>query len=439
MIRKLRAKLIFVSMLSLFLVMIVILGSVTCLDYRNIVTNADRTLEILKDNNDTFPQNNPAPGTDSTQKSGPDGEHTKEPPKNSLDENILDKNSPLSSPELPYESRYFSVILDADGNEVSTDTAKIAAVDSETALSYAQTLVSDSKTKGFYDSYRYLIYTDDEQQTHVLFLDCGRSLSSFSNFVIIELSVSGVGLVAVFFLIFLLSRRMVRPFIENYEKQRQFVTDAGHEIKTPLTVIEADADILEMDYGESEWISDIRHQTHRLTDLTNRLITLARMEEAQPKMQMIDFPLSDLVEETAHSFQSLALTQNKTFTCEIAPMISCNGDEKALRQLVEILLENALKYSTENGTISLTLSQQNRVAHLSVYNTTEHMERAQLAHLFDRFYRTDKSRNAQTGGYGLGLSIAKAVVTAHRGKITATTADEKSLTITVALPVAGNT
>lgn len=432
MIRKLRIKLIFVSMLSLFVVMAIILGAVTYLDYKNIVVNADHTLQLLQDNNDTFPQNNPVPRTTSTpDKNIVDNNATKEPPKKNMD-----KNNPLSSPELPYESRYFSVILDSDGYEISTDTTKIAAIDADTAIVYAQAVSAEAKTHGFYDSYRYLVYTSD-QETHVLFLDCGRSLSSFSNFVLIELSVGCVGLVAVFFLIFFLSRRIVRPFIENYERQRQFVTDAGHEIKTPLTVIEADADILEMDFGESEWISDIRDQTHRLTDLTNRLITLARMEESQPKMQMIDFPLSDLVEETAHSFQALAITQNKTFTCEITPMLSCNGDEKALRQLVEILLENALKYSTENGTIALTLSQQNRSARLSVYNTTEHMDRAQLTHLFDRFYRTDKSRNSQTGGYGLGLSIAKAVVMAHHGKITASTEDEKSLTITVVLPTVG--
>ena len=233
----------------------------------------------------------------------------------------------------------------------------------------------------------------------------------------------------------LLSGRIIKPVAESYEKPKRFITDAGHELKTPLTVIDADAEILSMDLGENEWLTDIQTQTRRLAELTNDLILLSRMEEDRAPVAMIEFPISDLAEEMVRSFQALARTQEKTFTSRIEPMLSYKGDEKSLRQLLSILLDNALKYSEPGGTISLELGRQGKNLHLTVYNTCPVMEREHLAHLFDRFYRTDSSRNSQTGGYGLGLSIAAAITAAHRGRISASTEDGHSLRITVTLPV----
>ena len=238
----------------------------------------------------------------------------------------------------------------------------------------------------------------------------------------------------VLILLIFLSGRIVKPFWENYEKQRRFITDAGHDLKTPLTVIGADAEVLEMDIGENEWITDIRNQVTRLTDMTNSLIMLSKMEEPEPQYQMIDFPLSDIVEEVLDEYRSLAKTHEKNLSGSIQPMISLNGDEKSIRRLLGVLLDNAMKYSDEHGTITLTLEQQRGTIRLSVFNTCPYMPKESLPHLFDRFYRTDESRNSQTGGYGLGLSIAAAIVTAHKGKISASTTDEKSLLITVTLP-----
>lgn len=150
---------------------------------------------------------------------------------------------------------------------------------------------------------------------------------------------------------------------------------------------------------------------------------------------MIELPFSDIVSETAQSFALLAKTQNKTFTSDIQPMLSLCGDEKGLRQLVSILLDNALKYSAENGYISVTLKKQGRTICLEVSNTAENISKENLEHLFDRFYRVDKSRNSQTGGYGIGLSIAKAVVTTHKGKITASYSVNNLFTISVNLPI----
>lgn len=271
-------------------------------------------------------------------------------------------------------------------------------------------------------------------ETHVIFLDYGREMSSFRTFLFTSAGVSITGLVAVMLLLIFLSGRIVKPFSENYEKQKQFITDAGHELKTPLTIIDADAEVLEMDIGENEWLTDIRMQTKRLAQLTNSLIQLSRMEE-QPQLEKIEFPLSDLLEETVEAFQALAKTQNKNFSGRIQPMLSMNGDEKAIRQLVTILLDNAVKHSDDGGRIEIALEKQKNSIQLSVFNTAGYISKENLPHFFDRFYRADPSRNSQTGGYGLGLSIASAIVAAHKGKIGATTQDEKSLLIIVTFPI----
>ena len=243
-----------------------------------------------------------------------------------------------------------------------------------------------------------------------------------------------LGLCAVLALLLILSSRIVRPVAESFEKQRRFITGAGHELKTPMTIISADVDLVEMDCGENQWLIDIRRQTQRLTSLTADLIYLSRMEEEQPRLSPIEFPLSDAVEEMAQSFAALATSQGKAFSIRVQPMLSYLGDEKAIRQLVSILLDNALKYSPEGGQLTLTLEKQDRGTLLTVTNTVDKpLERAQLARLFDRFYRTDQSRNSQTGGYGLGLSIAKSIVLAHKGKIRAEQPDSNTLAIVVNL------
>lgn len=338
--------------------------------------------------------------------------------------------------EMPYESRYFTVTVNDAGDVLSVDTGKIAAVDMADAVDYAQEALESGKARGFIDDYRWR-RADTEDGALLLFLDCGRNLDTFRSFLLTSVAVSALGLLAVFLLILAFSGRVVRPVAESYEKQKRFITDAGHEIKTPLAIIEADADVLEMELeGESEWLSDIRLQTRRLTDLTNDLVYLSRMEERQDAAQLVDFPLSDIVDETAQSFHSRAMQKRQSFSGEIERNLTLRGDEKAIRQLVSILLDNAVKYAPEDGVIRLKLERQGKYAALSVYNTTATpIPRETMDKLFDRFYRTDPSRSSETGGHGIGLSIAKAVVSAHRGKITAETDDEQSLRITALLPL----
>lgn len=418
MIKRLRRKLIAACMVSLAIVLAVILGGVNLMSYYKMVADADSVLTLLASNNGTFPKpqgTTPAPsGLPEGKKGGMGGRGM--------------------SPETPYESRFFWVLLDADGQVLQTDTGQIVAVDDELAASYAQQILSDSHTSGFCQNYRYLVQQTDEG-SRVIFLDCGRSISSLRTTLFASIALALLGLAAVLALLLILSSRIVRPVAESYEKQRRFITDAGHELKTPMTIISADVDLAEMDCGENQWLTDIRRQTQRLTSLTADLIYLSRMEEEQPQLSPIEFPLSDVVEEMAQSFVAPATSRGKEFSIRVQPMLSYVGDEKAIRQLVSILLDNALKYSPEGGQLALTLERQGRGTVLTVTNTVDKpLERAQLTRLFDRFYRTDQSRNSQTGGYGLGLSIAKSIVQAHRGKIKAEQPDALTLAIVASFP-----
>lgn len=434
MIKKLRKKLVAVAMLSLFIVLFIIIGTVNVLNYTRMVDDANRTLNILKENNGSFPRPDMSHG------------HGEEMFKG-------------MSPEAPYESRYFSVMMDDNGNVSTIDTGKIAGTDTDEAAEYAVKALASGKTEGFMGQYRFALKETDSGSL-IIFLYCGRGLSNFRSVLFISVAISLAGMLAVFLLLVFFSGRIVKPVSESYDKQKRFITDAGHELKTPLTIIDADAELVELECGESEWLDDIRKQTKRLTSLTNDLIYLAKMEEGQKNTVKIEFPLSDVVEETAESFRARAINDNKKLELDIQPGLSYIGDEKAVRQLVSILVDNAVKYADSEGNIRVKLSsiagKQNmipnkkssveskqavllkqsavsRTIKLEVYNTCEHIEAESVKHLFDRFYRAEQSHNSQTGGYGIGLSVAKAVVEAHGGKISARTDDGKSLGITVVM------
>ena len=225
----------------------------------------------------------------------------------------------------------------------------------------------------------------------------------------------------------------VKPFAESYQKQKRFITDASHEIKTPLTIIDANTEVLNMKYGENEWLKSTSNQVKRLTKLTERLVFLSRMDEEREVLQKTDFSISDAVYEAARSFKAMAKSQNKTLNISVQPNVSYYGDESSIIRLVSLLLENAMKYSDDEGTVSLKFCTNGKNKVLSVKNTVAEIQKGKLDMLFDRFYRIDKSRNSQTGGFGIGLSVAKAIVNAHKGKITAVSTDGKSIEITAVL------
>ncbi len=425
MIKKLRYRFIRLAMISLIAVIVIMMASILAVNYHHIVSDADDILFLLAENDGKFPESETLPTKEISQTAPPGSKPASAP------------EAEPEGREIPFETRFFSVLFNEEGDVLAADTGMVSAIDTEQAVLYAQTVQQGEKNSGFYEDYRYICsYAEDTGELRIIFVDCERSLSNFRSFLFTSMLVCLIGILAVFLMLIIFSERIIRPVAESYEKQKRFITDAGHELKTPLTIIDADAEVLSMDFEEeNEWIEDIHLQTSRLAALTADLIMLSRMEEQASSVQVVAFPISDLTEETASSFQALALTQKKDFLCEIQPMLTLNGDPNAYTKLVSILLDNALKYSSDEGFIRLSLNKQGKTIRLSVYNTTGQLDSENIAHLFDRFYRTDKSRNSRTGGYGLGLSIAQAIVTAHHGKITAETTDGQSLRISAVFPL----
>ena len=408
MIQKIRIRFISLAMAALFVLLAVIVTGMNVVNYNAIAEDADKKLELLSGNRGTFPEFGP-------EKKWP-----------------LPHNMTL---ETPHEVRYFSVLFSPDWEVIHTDISRIRAIDEEAAIRYAHQAITTNQVSDYIDHYRFRI-SSEEDALRITFLDCGREFSSFRSFLLISACMALAGYGAFFFVILFFSKRLLKPITESYEKQRQFITNAGHEIKTPLAIINADVDVLTMEYGENEWLEGIQAQVKRLAGLTNDLVYLSRMEETEEKLQMIEFPFSDVVSETAQAFQGIAQAAGKQFQCRVEPMLSLNGNEKSIRQLVNILLDNAMKYSPEGGKVALSIERQGRYIQLSVWNNTiAAVEKQNLSHIFERFYRLDSSRSIQTGGYGIGLSVAKAIVTAHNGNISAATQDERSLQIHVQLPI----
>lgn len=405
MIKKLREKFILISMLSLTFVIAVIIGIINIHNYSSIVKRADEKLELIINNNGIFPK-------EKGNKSFP---HNKE-----------------MSPEAPFKTRYFSVAFNSDGEIARTNIENVFSIDELSAGSYAKELYNNSKEKGFFKNYRYLSKETNDETLYV-FVDCQDELMTFKEFLSASLLFSLIGITAIFLLVLLSSKIILKPISESYEKQKHFITDASHELKTPLTVIDASTDVLEMEIGENEWISSIKDQVTRLTKLTEDLLLLSRMNETN-KVIYTDFPLSEVLEDSIKSFESVAISQGKTIETDIQSNISYNGEINMLTRLFSILLDNALKYSNEKGIIKISLHKYDKSTRIIFYNTCNIIEIGNHNYLLERFYRKDSSRNSNTGGHGIGLSIAKSIVDNRKGKINIKSEDGKSLTITITLP-----
>lgn len=437
MIRDLRKKFILVAMLSTMLVLTAIMGVVNFSNYREMLDRADEMTALLEQNDGKFPEepDHHEPGSTEDQNAS-DGltdngakNDTETPPEKPQDDK-KDKSS--FSVETPFETRYFTVTVDENGEVTDCDLDRIAAVDEETAEEYTQSVQTKNKTTGFQGIYRYRV-TETEDGAKYVFLDCRREISNFRTVLVTTISVSLLGLAAVFVLVVIFSRMVFRPVEESIQKQKRFITDASHELKTPLTIIDANTEVMEMESGESQWTKSTRKQIQRLSGLVQQLVTLSRLDEEKGLEEKCEFNISEAVAECVQPYESLAQTREKNLTLNIEENLIYTGDERSIRQLAGILMDNAVKYSSENGNITLTLKKKGRKIFLEVYNDAEELPQGKLDVLFERFYRLDSSRNSGTGGSGIGLSVAKAIVQAHKGRIAAENRNGRGLTIIVIL------
>ena len=326
MIKKLNRRFVAITMAAITALLIIIMGVVNVANYVSVIGDADNMLTMISRSDGRFPKD------------------------------FLHMGKRDMTPETPFETRFFSVTLASDGTVEASDLGFIAAVDEEEAVSLAASAVQKGAEKGWLGSYRYLI-TAKGGSSLVVFVDTSRDMQQAGSFLIISAVTTVVALGVMFLVVSLAAGRATKPIAESYEKQRRFITDAGHELKTPIAIINADTEVIELDGGETEWTRDIKAQTKRLSDLTADLIFLSRMEETDRSMSFIPFPFSDMVVDAAQSFVALAKTQNRTLTVDAAPMLEVTGDEKALRHLVGILLDNAINTPPRAEKSSLRLTK----------------------------------------------------------------------------------
>lgn len=393
MIHKLRKRMILVSAVSILLVFSLIFLVIYVTGTVQLNNTMDTLADMISENNGRFPDING------------DRRRPKEIPRNDF----------ITS-ETPFSTRFFTVWLNEEQEVVRKNIDAVASVTDDQIRQYTQTVLDGGKERGWISDYRYKVVPDGDG-AFLVFVNGSMNRAMTGRMHTIVLCVLAGSSVIILLLIVLLSKRAVRPAAESYEKQKQFITDANHELKTPLTLILSNLDIVEAELGQNEWLDDIRSEGQRMSTLVNRLVLLTRMDEENYQGQHDDFCISDAIADTVSEFVALAESSGISMQHEIAEGIIYHGNESEIRQLTAILLDNALKYCDDNGEIHVTFSA-GRHPVLRIENTFHAVDSLELHRLFDRFYRSDKARTAGNS-FGIGLSIAKAITEHHKGTISA--------------------
>ena len=379
MIKKLRSRFIRIAMLSVTAVMLLLTIILNTANYISTDSDLKQTLSLIYENKGTIPH---------SRFQLPDSADAPTPPEN-------DDGSGDIAPALPD---------DAD--------------DTQTPQAPPDDKIAHGEGYGYLGSYRFFVAQTDDGGNIAIFLDSYQELRSMRTVLVWSLVADAACILLVFLLVVLLSRRAIDPVVRSAEQQKQFITDASHELKTPITVIATSLKVLEMETGRQKWIDKAMAQTEKLTSLVNSLVTLSRMDEEDSPLKTEDFPVSDAVSETAESSRELAESKGHVLTLAIAPGLTYRGDEYAVRQLVSILLDNAVKYAAEGSGISVSLEKARHGVVLRTSNGCAGQDGLDTGKLFDRFYRADQSRSSGSG-FGIGLSIARSIAEGHHGSIRA--------------------
>lgn len=330
-------------------------------------------------------------------------------------------------------SNYFSVLLTPENEIISINFSSNTDADTTQIINYVNQALSGEQENGALGRYAYAVRTTSYGRI-VVFLDVSVNLQQSEN-LWITTSVIGTAAIIIFFLISVaLSGWLVKPVSETFDRQKRFISDASHELKTPLAVISANADVLEAEVGENKWLGYIRTECVRMNELVSELLCLARLDDkGRSRMVFEEFSLSDVVLQTALPFESRMFETGKKFNVEVQPDVMFRGDRSSICHIITILIDNAAKYSDEGGVISVRLYTRGNHKIIDVYNTGKGIQPDKLEKVFERFYREDEARSSDTGGYGLGLAIAKSVAELHNGSVTAQSEYGKWAKFTVTL------
>ncbi len=382
-------------MATLFAVFTLLISGINISNYNSIDNEADNIINILVENNGKIPA------------------------KEEKDDRI--------SAEAPYINRYFIVKV-SDNNSIQIEVYKVAAISEEEVKKYAKNVINLNKNDGYFDDYKFRVI-DEQNYKRIIFLDCKQDMINFKSFLSASIIIGLAGLILVFILVYFVSGYIFRPVLESYSKQKEFITNVNHEIKTPLSIINSTNDIIEIENGKSEWTDIIHKEIENLNALTNRLVFLSRMDEENTKIDFQKFNIGDVINEVAQPFIKIAKTKKKSIKLNIEPEVYFDGDESLIGELISILLDNAMKYSLNYTDIELSLSDTARGIVITVTNETDQVFDGKEEKLFERFYRN----TSNSSGHGIGLSLAKAIVNAHRGKITVEVNEKNKIKFTIIL------
>jgi signal transduction histidine kinase len=423
-IKRLRRKIVLVSIVAVFVSLLALIFAINYAHYRQVDASLHSALaEIASESdmgldagqrfqggagNQQVPRQDVGSGQ---QVSGQDGVQA---PDSELDAMKHVEHGGRKSARTQYGSRFFCVLVAEDGGMYVKNHGDGELTD-EYARQLVQSALDSGKSEGYLDDYKFLV-DESGAQKRVLFLDCTTDLEALRQLLVVGLIVGGCAFVIASFFMVRLSCLIVRPLEESARKQKQFVADAGHELKTPLSVIATNMDILEVDLAdqpeEQEWIDSTNRQVTNMRRLVNDLIVLSKMEERENDIVLSEVSLSDIAYECIQTFSQIAIAQGKELVPSIDEGVCVRGDEPAIRQLMQIFVDNAIKYSTGDGTILVEVEKAGRTTSFATRNDWVHdVEMRELPTLFDRFVRGERSRDRSGGkaGYGLGLSIARAI------------------------------
>jgi two-component system sensor histidine kinase CiaH len=433
MVKQLQKKFIISAMLAVTILLVVLIGGINVFNYLTTSGDNDRLMEMLcysfetstKWNADTTDNTQPPQSINGTQQnttgvSGnqnnpdfPPQDNGTKPPDDKKNNGFgrHDKNAVDSA-------RYAAVAIDKNGNIIRTDVTHISSLTEDEATAITEALKNTAAGTGTYSGFQYRISeTKRAEGKVIILLDNGMQISSFFTVLFISVGAGIFGWLMMLLLVILLSRKTIAPVARSIEKQKQFVTNAGHEIKTPLAIILANTDAMELHNGENKWSKNIRAQTLRLSGLMQNLLMLAKMDESSTKLPMCEFDISTAAEDTVGAFIEPAALKGIMIEQDIKKGIRLSGNRDSIVQLMTVLLDNAVKYTESGGVIRAELYGNEKNITLSIANTCEPIDHPEK--LFDRFYRGDSARTQKNGGYGIGLSVAQAIAELHKGSITA--------------------